>query len=416
MMMVIMMNDSKVNKLAQIKGFLAETEALEFNKRSKKEAYCWIEETLRRFTYVTLSKVEKGLIRSYLMKITGYSRSQLTRHINQYRKTRQVRIKEYDRHKFQKKYTNQDIRLLAKTARLHDSPNGAALKKTLERMAREYGKEEYLNISHISVSHIYNLKKSVSYLRSSSFYQKTYKGKGKIIGVRCKPQPQGKPGYLRVDTMPQGDQDGRKGVYPINTVDEVTQWEVIGATEKITEEYLLPLLEKLIASYPFQIINFHADNGSEYINQKVAEMLNRLLIKFTKSRPRPTEDNALVETKNGWALRKWLGYSHNIRGEDAHQINDFYFGCFSEYLNFHRPCAFPTEAIDHKGKIKKKYDYQDYQTPYEKLRSIADAQKYLKEGITLEMLDKIVQRYTDNGMAKKVQLERDRLFAKIVAA
>ena len=413
--MVVMMNDSKLNRLAQIKGFLAETEAIEFNKKSKKEAYSWIEETLRRFTYVILSKKEKGLIRRYLMKITGYSRAQLTRQIAQYCKTGQVRIKEYERHKFQKKYTNQDIKLLAKTAQLHDSPNGAALKKTLERMVREYGKAEYLNISHISVSHIYNLKKKVSYLRSSTSYQKTNQGKGKTIGVRCKPQPEGKPGYLRVDTAHQGDREKQKGVYHINMVDEITQWEVIGATEKISEEYLLPLLEKMIATYPFRIINFHADNGSEYINQKVVEMLNKLLIKLTKSRPRHTNDNALVETKNGWVLRKWLGYSH-IRGEHAHQINKFYFGCFQDYLNFHRPCAFPSEIIDSKGKIKKKYRYQDYQTPYEKLRSIPEVQNYLKAGITLEMLDKIAQRYTDNEMAEKVQLERDQLFAKIVAA
>ncbi|MGM0467038.1 MAG: integrase [Acidobacteriota bacterium] len=349
------------------------------------------------------------------MKITGYSRSQLTRQIAQYRKTGQLKIKEYDRPRFQKKYTQKDIQLLAHTARLHASPNGAALKKNLERMAREYGKEEYLNISHISVSHIYNLKKKVSYLRSIKSYQKTHKGKGKTIGVRCKPQPQGQPGYLRVDTMHQGDQDGQKGVYHINTVDEVTQWEVIGAAEKITDEYLLPLLEKMIVSYPFQIINFHADNGSEYINQQVVEMLNKLLIKLTKSRPRHSNDNALIESKNGWVVRKWLGYSH-IKGEHASSINEFYFGCFSEYLNFHRPCAFPTEVIDHKGKIKKKYRYQDYQTPYEKLKSIAEVGKYLKDGITLEMLDKIAHRYTDNEMAEKVQLARDRLFDKIVAA
>ena len=104
--------------------------------------------------------------------------------------------------------------------------------------------------------------------------------------------------------MHQGDQEGQKGVYHIDTVDEITQWEVIGATEKITDEYLLPLLERIIAGYPYQIINFHADNGSEYINQKVAEMLSRLLIKLTKSRPRHTNDNALAETKNGWVLRK----------------------------------------------------------------------------------------------------------------
>jgi transposase InsO family protein len=227
--------------------------------------------------------------------------------------------------------------------------------------------------------------------------------------------PEGKPGYLRVDTIHQGDREGQKGVYHINTVDEIIQWEVIGAAEKITDEYLLPLLEKIIASYPYQILNFHADNGSEYINQKVAEMLNKLLIKLTKGRPRHTNDNALIESKNGWVVRKWLGYSH-IRKEHAQRINDFYFSCFNEYLNFHRPCAFPTEVMDKKGKIKKKYRYQDYQTPYEKLKSIPDAQKYLKDGITLEMLDKKAKRYTDNEMAEKVQLARDRLFDKIVAA
>jgi len=401
--------------MSQIKSFLSELEGIEFNRKYRKETYRWIEDTLMRFHYVTLAKKNKGLIRRYLMKVTGYSRCQLNRHINQYCNTGQLRIKEYDRHKFQKKYTPQDIQLLAKTARLHDSPNGASLKKTLERMAREYGKEEYSNIANISVSHIYNLKKKVSYLRSIKSYQKTHKGKGKTIGVRCQPQPEGRPGYLRVDTMHQGDREKQKGVYHINTVDELTQWEIIGATEKITEEYLLPLLEKIITSYPFRIINFHADNGSEYINQKVAEMLNKLLIKLTKSRPRHTNDNALIETKNGWVVRKWLGYSH-IRKEHAQRINDFYFGCFNEYLNFHRPCAFPTEVIDHKGKIKKKYYYQDYQTPYEKLKSIPDAQKYLKDGINLEMLDKKAKRYTDNEMAEKVQLARDKLFDKILAA
>jgi len=246
MMMVVMMNDSKVNSIEKIKNFLSEAEPLEFNKHSRKEAYCWIEETLQRFHYLALSKKEKGLLRRYLRKVTGYSQSQLTRQIHQYCKTGQVRIKEYERNKFKKKYTTCDIQLLAQTAQLHDNPNGAALKKILERMVREYGKEEYLNISHISVSHIYNLKKKVSYLRSVSFYQKT-KGKGKSIGLRAKPEPQGKPGYLRVDTLHQGDQDGQKGVYHINTIDEVTQWEVIGATAKITEEHLLPLLEKMIA-------------------------------------------------------------------------------------------------------------------------------------------------------------------------
>ena len=282
-------------------------------------------------------------------------------------------------------------------------------------MANTYGEEEYQNIANISVSHIYNLRKTVSYQRSVSFYPGTKKTKGRTIGERCKPEPEGRPGYLRVDTMHQGDKDGQKGAYHVNTVDEIVQWEVAGAAEKITDTHLLPLLEKIIASYPYRIINFHADNGSEYVNSKVAEMLNKLLIKLTKSRPRHSNDNALAETKNGWVLRKWMGYGH-IGQKYAKGINDFYFGCFNEYLNFHRPCAFPITVKDKKGKIKKKYRYQDYMTPYEKLRSIPDARIYLKESITLERLDKIAKRYTDNEMAKKVQLERDKLFDKILVA
>ena len=413
--MVITMNDSQLSSIVEVKRFLQESEVIEFKKRFRKEAYQWIEEALERFDYLYLCKKEKGLIKKYIEKVTGYSRPQVTRQIRQYRETGRVRVKEYNRNKFEKKYTNKDILLLAQTAELHDYPNGAALKKILERMANKYGEEEYRNLSNISVSHIYNLKKTVFYRRSVTFYQETRKAKGRTIGERCKPEPGGKPGYLRVDTVHQGDKNGEKGVYHINTVDEVVQWEVVGAVEKITDCHLIPLLQKLIASYPYRIINFHADNGTEYMNRRVAEMLNKLFVKLTKSRPRHSNDNALAETKNGWVLRKWMGYTH-IGQKHAKGINEFYFECFNEYLNFHRPCAFPIAVKDKKGKIKKKYRYQDYMTPYEKLRSIPHARVYLKEGVTFERLDKIARRYTDNEMAKKVQLERDKLFDKILAA
>jgi len=124
-------------------------------------------------------------------------------------------------------------------------------------MANKYGEEEYRNISGISVSHIYNLKKTVFYRRSVTFYQESKKTKGRTIGERCKPEPGGKPGYLRVDAVHQGDRDGEKGVYHINTVDEVVQWEVVGVVKKITDCHLIPLLEKIIGSYPYRIINFH---------------------------------------------------------------------------------------------------------------------------------------------------------------
>jgi len=118
--MVITMNDSQLSSIVEVKGFLKESEVIEFKKRFRKEAYEWIEETLGRFDYLYLGKKEKSLIKKYMEKVSGYSRPQVTRQIRQYRETGRVRVKEYKRNKFERKYTNKDILLLARTAELHD--------------------------------------------------------------------------------------------------------------------------------------------------------------------------------------------------------------------------------------------------------------------------------------------------------
>jgi transposase InsO family protein len=88
-------------------------------------------------------------------------------------------------------------------------------------------------------------------------------------------------------------------VYYINAVDCVTQWEIVACCEKISEAYFLPVIAAMLTQFPFKILGFHSDNGSEYINFQVAKMLNKLNIEFTKPRPRHSNDNGLFETKNG---------------------------------------------------------------------------------------------------------------------
>jgi len=96
-----------------------------------------------------------------------------------------------------------------------------------------------------------------------------------------KPRANGEPGFIRIDTVHQGDQDKQKGVYHINAVDEVTQFEVVCTFEKISEQYLMPVIEQLLDCFPFVIQGFHSDNGSEYINYKVTALLEKLLVEFT---------------------------------------------------------------------------------------------------------------------------------------
>ncbi|MEJ2756771.1 MAG: integrase, partial [Gammaproteobacteria bacterium] len=99
--------------------------------------------------------------------------------------------------------------------------------------------------------------------------------------------------------MHQGDLDKVKGVYHINAVDEITQFEVVMSVEGISEAFLMPVLEALLAAFPFKIQCFHSDNGSKYINYQVAGLLEKLHIEFTKSRARHSNDNGLMESKNG---------------------------------------------------------------------------------------------------------------------
>jgi transposase InsO family protein len=210
-----------------------------------------------------------------------------------------------------------------------------------------------------------------------------------------------------VDSVHQGDLDKEKGVYHINVVDEETQWEITGCSEGISEYFLAPLLLELLQRFPFVILGLHSDNGSEYINYVVAEILKKLLIDQTKSRSRRTNDNALVEGKNGAVIRKHMGYGY-IHKRYATEVNLFYRENMDEYLNFHRPCGFASERVSDKGKIKKIYDR--YLTPYERLQTIENWQKYLKPNITEEYLNHESKKLSDNQSAEKMQKAKLKLF------
>ena len=224
-----------------------------------------------------------------------------------------------------------------------------------------YGKRDYTRLAGISVAHLYRLRKSKTYRTRQATFTKT-KPTPVSIGERRCPQAEGRPGYLRVDTVHQGDRDGVKGVYHINAVDEVTQWQVVACVPQISEAWLGPALESMLEQFPFKILGFHSDNGSEFINHNVAKMLKKLLVEQTKSRPRRSNDNGLVEAKNGAVIRKHLGYVHTA-AEHADRVQRFYQEHFNDYLNFHRPCGQAESLADAKG--KQRLVYRRYETPWE---------------------------------------------------
>lgn len=405
--MNITMKDTNLNEIKALEKFTNGVPAKTFTSSNKKETYEWIKNILNTFAFRKLKKGERGKVRRYIQKVTGYSISQISRIVAKYL-TGNLTVSPYKRSSFCPRYTPVDIALLVKTDNCHSRLNGNATKEILQREYKVFKKQEYKNIGNISVAHLYRLRATRIYESHSLTYTQTQAVK-RAIGERRKPEPGGLPGYIRIDTVHQGDTDEAKGVYHINSVDEVTQWEIVASVEKISEGYLEPILNLIIAQYPFIIHEFHADNGSEYINYTIAELLNKLLIKLTKSRSRQTNDNALVETKNGAIIRKHMGYFY-IHQKYAPLINDFYVQYFNPYLNFHRPCGFATIMTDARGKQRKKYNV--YQTPYERLKKTGGS-NFFKSGLSFKKLDTIAYKYSDNENAEIMEKEKQKLFNKI---
>jgi len=400
--MDITMDDSRITNVTQIREFLKGSIKFDFSLRDAeiKRKYEFIDKTVDRLKYGKLPKRDKKIVIQYLKKIVGYKKTQLSKLINQ-ALLGGLKKKSYKRVHPHKIYTSYDIKLLEKTDELHLRLSEMATKEILRRECDMFGHREYQTIANISHSHITNLRHCPIY--KNSWINHT-KARQIPIGVTMPPENFGRPGSIRVDSVHQRD------VYHINSVDEILQWEIVICIPQICEACMLPALEEMIKQYPFIIFNFHSDRGGGTINYQVASFLQRLLIKQTKSRSYHSNDNALVETKNGAVVRKNMGWQH-INQNLADKVNDYYKNFFNPYLNFHRPCGFPTITTDEKG--RKKRMYHSYQTPYEALRGIREGHKFLKPNISFEKLDIIAYRYSDNEFAEILRNEERKLFELI---
>jgi len=360
--MVIDREEARLQTSAQVRAFLDGATESTF-RVPKVERYPFIERVLMRFGYAAQGRVGKGVLLRYLVRLTGLSRQQVTRLVRQYRQdgTRSTRHGPPPQHGFRGRFTATDVAVLADMDALHGTVSGPATKKVMERAYHLFGDARFERLAGSSVSHRYNLRGGTQYQRTRRHWTKT-RPTGVALGQRRAPQPNGRPGSIRIDRVHQGDQDGGKGGYHINAVDSVTQFQLVATCEKLSEASLLPVIRQRLEEFPFVILGFHADNGAEYINDKVALWLETLRIEFPTSRPRHSNDTALAESKNGAGVRKHLGYAH-IPQPFAVQVNTVCAPHLNPYVTVHRPCFFPETITDATGTARTRSHDKDMKTP-----------------------------------------------------
>lgn len=399
------MDDSRISDVSELLAFIKGLGKVEVRLIDDiSEKYTLIEKTVKRFKYKRLAKHDKKIVLIYLRHLTGYHKVQLLRLIKQVLGGEHLERTVYVRHNSCCVYTPKDIKLLEYTDAVHHRLNALATKKILERQSKLFGEHEYDHISLVSSSHINNLRKSNGY---KTLWVNGTKARVAAIGKTQEPEPNGRPGSIRVDSVNQRE------IYYIHMVDEVTQWDVLIAVPMLSERYLEPALKLLLSLFPFVIFNFHSDRGSEYINKVVAHLLNKLLIEQTKSRSRHSNDNALIESKNGSVIRKNFGYDH-ISQSQVDEINLFLVEDFIPYLNYHRPCLFLTETKKNKRGHEMRV-YGEANTPYEKLKEIDKTLKVscLKPNHTFAQLDQIAYKYSDNEWAEMMRKKEPKAFDEI---
>src|SRR5208337_845778 len=199
---MISVHEAEKLSLKGIAAFLHASEEIHFLGENRPQVYAWMETVLRQQQYVQQGRRARGLLRRYLEKMTGRSRAQVTRLIARYQAQGTVETVSYRRHRFAQRYTRADIELLAAVDEAHDTLSGPATRRILQREYQQYGKPEYERLASISVAHLYNLRRQQRYRERRLTYDKT-KPTRVSIGERRRPIPQGRPGYLRVDTVHQ---------------------------------------------------------------------------------------------------------------------------------------------------------------------------------------------------------------------
>ena len=285
--MVIDRNEVQARTFAQVRQVLAGTRAMALQAAADERGrYAWLESVLKRFEYHRLPRADRGPALAYLQRLSGYSRAQITRPVSRWDAGKPlVKNCGTPRHPFARLYTPADVALLVDVHRAMGAPSGPATACVLRRQRDVFGDERFEPLGSISVGHLYNLRHSAGYRSQRVVLTKTQPTKNTRIGMRKAPAPEGRPGFIRIDSVHPGDLDGVKGPYHINAVDCVTQWQVVASVQAISEAHLLSVIEEMLARFPFEIPGFHADNGSEYVNHKVARMFEKLRIEFHPQLP-----------------------------------------------------------------------------------------------------------------------------------
>ena len=198
--MILRLDAERLPTLDDTRAFLEGSDPVAFRPVHRPETYAFVRRVLVRFRYTELHKPGKGLVQGFLGNVAGLSRAQLTRLVGQYVRTGMVADgRRGPARPFERRYTAADIRLLPDVDETLGELSGPATRRVMQREFEVYGRLPFDRPAGLSNSHLYRLRGSKTYRSRRTRIERTPRREA-AIGERRKPRPEGRPGFLRVDT------------------------------------------------------------------------------------------------------------------------------------------------------------------------------------------------------------------------
>ena len=383
--------------LDQIRRFLDGDHTIDLRIRTRGDVYRFIEQTLRRFDYSRLRRADRGVLRQFLTEVTGLSRAQFYRLLNQHRATGEITDRRgVPRRPFLRRYTDADIELLAEIDILHGAPSGPVARKLCARAHYLFGDYRFERLARISNGHLYNLRRSRIYRRHRGAKSTGDRPLLRALGERGRPRPPELPGNLQVSSLHVDA--GAAGLHYLGFVDEATRFRFVSSVERVDTAGVAAVLDGLQRTFPFNLRRFRADSGSAPVGRDVAALLESLH-RERRNRLQAPRGCAVPEVRNASA---------------AERVNAFARRSLSPYLNYHRLCVFPAEQLDDEDDAATHFPRaEDIMTPYERLKSLPGAEACLTSGTTFAELDDSAAAMSDNEAARLLTDACRRLFRSL---
>jgi transposase InsO family protein len=193
-------------------------------------------------------------------------------------------------------------------------------------------------------------------------------------------QERKKPGFWQIDTVHHcGHATLGHYLHTLTATDVASGWIELRSLLNNAHRWTFQALSDIKSSVPLPVLEFHSDNGSEFINNATEKWCSTNSLPFTRSRDHKKNDNCFVEQKNGAVVREYVGHDR-LEGLEEQALLAAVYKPLVPLLNFFMPIRKLKSKIRVGSKEIKVYD--DPASPFQRLMESAELGQDTKNRLT----------------------------------